>query len=135
MQTVTALITSPADGRFRVHLPSGVADFIDLEAAAAHAETHVTLLALDQARRAGADDPQIQVTRDDTIITERGGGSVFIESKITAVAVGRPRLARERLDRQGACFETPCFARLLPIETFAGIADFPTAEGFSGVSK
>src|SRR3546814_9502060 len=83
-----------SDCRFRVHLPSGVADFIDLEAAASHAETHATLLALDQARRAGADEPQIQVTRDDTIITERGGGSVFIDSKITAVAVGRPRLAR-----------------------------------------
>lgn len=94
MQTVAALITSPADGRFRVHLPSGVADFIELEAAASHAEIHTTLLALDQARRAGADDPQIQVTRDDTIVTDRAGGSVFIESKITAVAVGRPRLAR-----------------------------------------
>src|SRR3546814_2796519 len=34
MQTVIALITSPADGRFRVHLPSGVADFIELETAA-----------------------------------------------------------------------------------------------------
>lgn len=94
MQTVLALITSPSDGRFRVHLPSGVADFFELEKAAAHAETHATLLALDQARRAGAEDPQVQLTRDDKIVTERGGGSVFIESRIVATAVGRPRLAQ-----------------------------------------
>lgn len=94
MQTVSALITSPADGRFRVHLPSGVADFVELEAAATHAGTHAAALALEHARRAGAEDPQVQVTRADNIVTDSAGGSVFIESKIVATAVGRPRLAR-----------------------------------------
>ncbi len=94
MQRVTALITSPADGRFRVHLPFGVADFVDLEAAASHAEAEIARLVLEQAHRAGADDPQVQVTRDDNIVTDGGGGSVFIESRIVATAVGRPRLAR-----------------------------------------
>jgi N-methylhydantoinase A/oxoprolinase/acetone carboxylase beta subunit len=94
MQRVDVVITSPADGRFRAHLPDGVADFLELEAAAAHAQQVAAAAALDQARRAGAEDPQVQVTRDDTIVTDRGGGSVFIESKISATAIGRPRLAR-----------------------------------------
>lgn len=94
MQTVNVVITSPADGRFRTHLPEGVADFTDLEAAAAHARQVAAALALDHARRAGAEDPQVQVTRADNIVTDAAGGSVFIESRITATAVGRPRLAQ-----------------------------------------
>jgi N-methylhydantoinase A/oxoprolinase/acetone carboxylase beta subunit len=94
MQTVTALITSPSDGRYRVHLPAGIADFVELEAAAARAIAEVSATALDQARRAGAEDPQVQVSRADNIITDSGGGRVFIESRIVATAVGRPRLAR-----------------------------------------
>ncbi len=94
MQTVKVVITSPAEGRFRTHLPEGVADFADLEAAACHAEKMASALALDQARRAGADDPQVQVTREDDIVTDNIGGSIFVESRVTATAVGRPRLAR-----------------------------------------
>jgi hypothetical protein len=76
-----------------VHLPSGIADFVELEAAAARAVADVTAAALDQARRAGAEDPQVQVTRADNVVTDSGGGRVFIESRIVATAVGRPRLA------------------------------------------
>lgn len=94
MQTVHVVITQPSEGRFRAHLPDGVADFSDLEAAAAHAETVAGELAFEQARRAGADDPKVQVTRADNVVTDSGGGRVFIESRITATAVGRPRLAR-----------------------------------------
>lgn len=93
MQTVKVVITSPAEGRFRTHLPDGVADFAELEAAARHAEKMAAALALDQARRAGADDPQVQVTREDDIVTDNVGGSIFVESRVTATAVGRPRLA------------------------------------------
>lgn len=93
MQTVNVVITSPSDGRFRAHLPDGVADFFDLEAAAAHAAKVAGALAVDQARRAGADDPQVQVTRADNVVTDSNGGSVFIESRVAATAVGRPRLA------------------------------------------
>jgi N-methylhydantoinase A/oxoprolinase/acetone carboxylase beta subunit len=95
MQTVNVVITSPSEGRFRAHLPDGVVDFFELESAAAHAEKVAGRLALEQARRAGADDPQVDVTRADNVVTDRGGGRVFIESKIAATAVGRPRLAAE----------------------------------------
>lgn len=94
MQTVNVVITAPSEGRFRAHLPDGIADFSELEAAAAHAEKIAGGLALDQALRAGADDPQVQVDRADDVVTDSGGGRVFIESRITATAVGRPRLAR-----------------------------------------
>jgi Hydantoinase/oxoprolinase. len=93
VQTVEALITQPSEGRFRLHLPSAVEDFTDLVSAAARATAAVEAEATAQARRAGAGEVQLSVTRKDNVVKERGGFEIFIESKIIATAFGRPRLA------------------------------------------
>ena len=93
VQTVEALITQPSEGRFRLHLPSAVQDFDDLAGAAARATAAVEEQAAAQARRAGAAEVQVSVSRNDKVVRERGGFEIFIESRIAATAFGRPRLA------------------------------------------
>jgi hypothetical protein len=93
VQTVEALITQPSEGRFRLHLPSAVEDFTDLAAAAARATAAVEAQASAQAERAGAGEVQLSVSRKDKAVRERGGFEIFIESRITATAFGRPRAA------------------------------------------
>ena len=94
VQTVEALITQPSEGRFRLHIASGVEDFTDLESAAARAIAAAETLAESQARRAGAGELQVSVSRKDKAVREKGGFEIFIESRIAATAFGRPRLAR-----------------------------------------
>jgi len=93
MQKAEALITQPSQGLFRLHMATGIEDFAELEAAAARAAAAVESQAADQARRAGAAELQVSVSRKDEIVRDKGGGMIFIESRIAATAFGRPRLA------------------------------------------
>lgn len=95
MQAVTVVITAPAEGRYRAHLPTGIRDFDTLDAAADHAIAEAKALAAEQAHRAGAVDPELKHSREDKIVRGKGGFAVFLESRIVATAFGRPRLARE----------------------------------------
>jgi N-methylhydantoinase A/oxoprolinase/acetone carboxylase beta subunit len=92
-QTVSALITAPNEGLFRVHLPGGNRDFTTLDAAADHAMTLATDTAIELARTAGADDIEVKHRRADKIHRDPTGLQIFIESKIDVTAYGRPRLA------------------------------------------
>jgi hypothetical protein len=92
-QTVSALITAPNEGLFRVHLPGENRDFATLEAAADHAMTLATDTAIKLARTAGADDIEVKHRRADKIHRDSTGLQLFIESKIDVTAYGRPRLA------------------------------------------
>ncbi len=93
MQTVNVLIKPlDDDSGFRVHLPIGIHDFHDLEAAAAYAMEEASLLARAQAQRAGAVNVQVQTQRDDHIIRLQSE-DIYFGSEVTATAVGRPRLA------------------------------------------
>jgi hypothetical protein len=71
-----------------------VSDFDKLEAAAAYAHAEVARLAESQARRAGADNPVVEVQRHDQIYRfESGAGEdIYLGTEIVATAVGRPRL-------------------------------------------
>jgi N-methylhydantoinase A/oxoprolinase/acetone carboxylase beta subunit len=91
------LLVSPQEAGevFRVHLEEGVRDFEELEEACGFAVEHARRLAYDLADRAGASDIQVQVGRNDRTAVA-GGDEFFLESRIEATAVGRPRLARER---------------------------------------
>ncbi|MEO1194145.1 MAG: hydantoinase/oxoprolinase family protein [Pseudomonadota bacterium] len=93
IQRHRVVITQLADGRYRAHLPEGVEDFLALdraaEAAAAAAGRRVRFLA----EEAGAEAPQIEIERDDTIVPDGNGQETFVESQVTATAIGRPRLA------------------------------------------
>jgi N-methylhydantoinase A/oxoprolinase/acetone carboxylase beta subunit len=93
MQTVHVLI-KPLEGDegFRVHLPIGVHDFADLEEAAAYAMEQASLLGEAQARRAGAVDVQVQTQREDHVVRLQND-DVYFDTEVTAMAVGRPRLA------------------------------------------
>jgi N-methylhydantoinase A/oxoprolinase/acetone carboxylase beta subunit len=93
IQRAEALVTQPSQGQFRLHMASGIEDFGNLESAAAKASAAVQSQAAEQARRAGAGEIQVSVSRKDNIVRDKGGGEVFIESRIAATAIGRPRLA------------------------------------------
>lgn len=92
-QTVALLITSPAEGLFRIHAPDGLHDFNALEPAAEKAME----LAKGQARTlaidAGAGEIRLETARDDRVATVAGSYEVFVESTISATAFGRPRIA------------------------------------------
>jgi N-methylhydantoinase A/oxoprolinase/acetone carboxylase beta subunit len=95
VQSVCATVTASEDGCFHVHLPSGLALFGTLAEAAAYAGPEAHRLAEAQALAAGAAQPEIAVTRNDRVVRLAGGHEVFVESVITATAVGRPRWVGE----------------------------------------
>jgi len=91
-QTVKTLVTAPGEMRYRMHAPSGIQEFTNLEQAAAAAEHEARTLAEAHARDAGAVEVRVEVKRNDTIAKGKDGTQVFIESEIIATALGRPRL-------------------------------------------
>ncbi len=93
IQRQRLLITQTADGLYRVHLPDGTKDFLTLEEAATLASAVARAKATALAREAGAEEAVVEVERADSIVPDRGGQPTFLESVVTATAVGRPRLA------------------------------------------
>ncbi len=85
-------VTSPSEGKYRVHLADGPIDFADQDAALALLEDDLRQAAQEQAIAAGAADIQIKVERD---IRTAGVESrdIFVEATITVEAAGRPRVA------------------------------------------
>ncbi|MGJ5619462.1 hydantoinase/oxoprolinase N-terminal domain-containing protein [Sulfitobacter sp. MF3-043] len=85
-------VTSPSEGRYRVHLMDGPKDFGDEDSAMGMLEIVLRDKAEADARAAGAADIQVSVKRD---IRKAGVESrdVFIEATITVEAAGRPRVA------------------------------------------
>jgi N-methylhydantoinase A/oxoprolinase/acetone carboxylase beta subunit len=93
MQSVTALVTAPEEGRYRVHLASGVRDFTALSEADGYAETEALRLARSQAEAAGAATVEVELSRRERAAEVAGGKEIFVDREITATAFGRPRLA------------------------------------------
>ncbi len=91
-QRAQGIVSSPGEGRFTAHLSGGLQNFTTREAALAAMETALVRDASDRARRAGALDLRVTVTRD---IREAAveGRQMFIEATLTATASGRPRVA------------------------------------------
>lgn len=85
-------VTSPSEGKFRVHLADGPKDFGDRDSALTLLETVLREEAQRQAEEAGAQDIQMTVSRD---IRTAGveAREVFVEATITVEAAGRPRVA------------------------------------------
>ena len=94
MQIVKVLVTQPEQGRFRVHLGSDVKDFGNLDKACEFAEEGAAYLALEQAFAAGAEAPQVEIKRSERT-ADVSGEKIFLESEVSATAVGRPRLGGE----------------------------------------
>ncbi len=87
---VTVLVTSPAEGLFRAHLAEGPRDFAALAPAAEAARLEAERLAGERARGSGAADATVSSERQDRVVDLGGGAKVFVESLVTARAVGRP---------------------------------------------
>ena len=85
-------VTSPSEGKYRVHLVEGPRDFGDQDSALSLLESVLREVAQAQAEEAGAQDIQMTVSRD---IRTAGVESreVFVEATITVEAAGRPRVA------------------------------------------
>ncbi|MBN1835604.1 MAG: hydantoinase/oxoprolinase family protein [Spirochaetales bacterium] len=99
-QRVHVLVSPQEAGEvFRVHLEEGVQDFEGLEQACSFAVEHARRVAYERAERAGALDIHVQADRNDRTAIA-GGDEFFLESRIEAVAVGRPRLAHGNPDEQ-----------------------------------
>lgn len=85
-------VTSPSEGRYRVHLISGPEDFTDQVSAIAQLEDALRQKAVSGAQTAGVADIQVKCAHD--IRTSKvENREVFIEAVITVEATGRPRIA------------------------------------------
>lgn len=85
-------VTSPSEGRFRVHADTGPEDFAELEPALLAAETLLRLAVIQAAKDAGADDIETSVTRE-LRRSEAEAREIFVEALVTVEAAGRPRIA------------------------------------------
>lgn len=85
-------VTSPSEGKFRVHLDSGPQDFTDQESALMRLESVLRDKAILDAQSAGAADIQISIDRDVRIAGVENR-KVFIEAVVTVEVTGRPRVA------------------------------------------
>ena len=92
MHAVEASIIPLDEVLYRVHLPSGIKDFRDLEEAAQYAIEEATRLATAQARRAGAVAVQLETQREDQIAPLSSGEELHLATMIRVTAIGRPHL-------------------------------------------
>ena len=99
VQRVAGTITCPAEGRFVLHLPDGVAVLDDRDAALAQLEARLSVEAAARASAAGAADVALRIERE-VKETEVEGRRFFVEARLVAVASGRPRVAHAA-DAQG----------------------------------
>ncbi len=88
MQRVSSLITSPAEGIYRAHTPSGIQDYDNLDDAADAATKELEDLANQRAAVSKAANVDTSAQRSDVIVQGLGGYSIFIESRITVTVQG-----------------------------------------------
>ncbi len=86
-------VTSPSEGRFRVHLETGPEDFTNAEDAMSALQEALEYRARSEAELAGAEDIHLSVTRD-VRSAKAEAREVFLEAEITVEASGRPRIAQ-----------------------------------------
>lgn len=87
-QRVVGLITSPAEGIYRAHTPTGIEDFKNLDSAAIAVTDQLKQLAQQKALTANATNPEVIADRSDVKVKGPGGSSVFIESRIAVTVSG-----------------------------------------------
>ena len=85
-------ITTPSEGRYRVHLESGPEDFIDKVVAFQRLEDGLRVAAKKAALVAGANDIEVAIDRD-IKTAQVEAREIFVEATITVEASGRPRIA------------------------------------------
>ena len=97
IQRIEALIT-PLEGgsSFRLHLPDGIHDFVDLEKAVNYAQEVLPSRVQMLARSAGADHTEVKMQRKDRMGTAALAWiqEIHLDTKLVCTAVGRPKQAR-----------------------------------------
>jgi len=88
------VLISPLEdgGMLRVHLPTGVRDFYNLDEAVVHAEEEMVAWIRSQAREAGAAHVEVQMERVDreSPVSSGWGDRIYLGTDLTFTAVGRP---------------------------------------------
>jgi hypothetical protein len=85
-------VSSPSEGKYRVHLDTGPEDFTDPETAMSRLEDTLRRETEAEARSAGAGDILVSCHRD-IKRAQVEAREVFIEAVLTVEASGRPRVA------------------------------------------
>lgn len=89
-QSVEILVNQPSFKVFRVHDPTGSADYREAADALAHARRTGRELALAAARRAGAADPHVEIAVEEKLAHIDAGAEYLAEARVRATATGRP---------------------------------------------
>ena len=85
-------VTSPTEGRYRVHLQSGPVDYASDKEALLALEADLTEKALADAEYAQAEDLNTRCERD-VRYSEVEGREMFVQAELTVIVSGRPRIA------------------------------------------
>ncbi len=93
-------VTSPSEGRFRVHLETGPEDFNESETALAALEETLRERAVRDAEASGAEDITVHIERD-IRTAEAEARRIFVEATITVETSGRPRIASDDTGQSG----------------------------------
>jgi N-methylhydantoinase A/oxoprolinase/acetone carboxylase beta subunit len=81
------ILITPIEGarKFRVHLPSGVKDFVDLEEAVAFTNEYVASLLEQITKKSGAENPSVQIEREDNVVQ-----GIYLNTELIFTATGSP---------------------------------------------
>ncbi|MFP3385630.1 hydantoinase/oxoprolinase N-terminal domain-containing protein [Tritonibacter sp. SIMBA_163] len=93
-QRRSGTVTSPSEGKFRVHFDTGPRDFTASAEALEALEKYLRADAVAAAEAAGASDIHVHVSRD-IRTAEVEARSIFVEALLTVQASGRPRVAHQ----------------------------------------
>ena len=88
IQRAQITITQPNHGLFRLFHLDQPETFDNLDAAKQQAESIVSAEALEKARHAGAINPEVTLDFNDVHVKDQVDGDLFLESTITATAIG-----------------------------------------------
>jgi hypothetical protein len=91
------VLVRPSRGRFRIYSSAGTMFFPTLAAATDHSKRILHDLALQKAKRAGADRVEVVIEEKEDWAPLAGGDTVFIEKRMIARAMGNPRQYSEDL--------------------------------------
>ena len=84
------ILINPLEGgrRFRVHLPNGVKDFMDLEEAVDFAKKDLSVSLEQISKKSGAGNPSIQIERTDHVVQ-----GIYLNTELIFTTTGRPAMA------------------------------------------
>lgn len=94
MITVEVLIRPMGEGAYVLHSPDEQRCFSELEDAQRYAQEHVAEMVRTRAHAAGAEAFDLQVVSEDRkgTLAPEFGGTIFLETRVRGVAIGRPSL-------------------------------------------